>query len=89
MVTSSRFILRTVSVVLAAVLKTMLVGTISIWHSLTMVMPMITGTHPVLARTHSGKYPLMENYLWLLSIIDKYAGSDLVSRTGIVHAASA
>ena len=40
-----------------------------------MVLPMITGTHPVSARIHSGKYTMMENSHWLLSINGKYAGS--------------
>ena len=74
---------------MAAVLKTMSVGTVSIWHSLAMVLPMITGTHPVSARTHSGKYPLMENRLLLLSINGRYAGSDLVCRIGSQCAAGA
>ena len=80
---------RTVSVVLAAVLKTMSVGIVSIRHSLAMVLPMITGTHPVSASTHSGKYPLIENCRWLLSINGKYAGSDLVCQTGLLCAVSA
>ena len=86
MVTSSQLMPRTVSVALAALLKTMSVGTVSIRHSLAMVLPMITGTHPVSERTHPGKYPLMENYIWLLSINGKYDGSDLVCRTGSLRA---
>ena len=78
---------RTVLIVLAAVLKTMLEGTVSIRHSLAMVLPMIMGTHPVLARTHSGKYLFMENCLRLLSINERYAGSDLVWRIGSLRAA--
>ena len=54
-----------------------------------MVLPMITGTHPMSARTHSGKYLLRENYLWLISMNGKYAGSDLVCRTGSLRAAGA
>ena len=54
---------RTVSFVLVTVLKTMSIGTVSIQHSLAMVLPMTTGTHPVSAKTHSGKYLLMENCL--------------------------
>ena len=80
---------RTVLVVLAAVLKTMSVGTVSIWHSESMVLPMKMGTHRVSARTHSGKYPLMENCLWLLSINGKYAGSDFVCQTGSLCTAGA
>ena len=72
MVISPRLMPRTVSVVLAAVLKTMSVGAVSTRHSLAMVLPMITGTHPVSARTHSGKYPSMENCLWLISINGEY-----------------
>ena len=64
----------TVSVVLAAVLKTMSVGKFLIWHRLAMVLFMITGTHPVLVRIHSRKYPLMESCLWLLLINGRYAG---------------
>ena len=81
--------LRTVSLVLKAFLKKMFVGTVTIWHSPAIVLPMITGTHHVSARTHSGKYQLMENCLWLLSINGKDAGSDLVCRTGSLCAASA
>ena len=89
MVTSSQLMPRTVSVVLAAVLKTMLVGTVLIWQRLDMVLSMIAGTHPMLASTHSGKYSLMETCHWLLSIIGKYVRSDLVCRTGSLRIASA
>ena len=70
MVTASRLMPWTLSVVLAAVLKTMSVGTLSICQSLAMVMPRITVTNPVSANTPLGVISV--NGELSLAVVDKW-----------------